>query len=532
MTTTTNLECNFTLSVRDIPNEIFEKVISYLNVEDRKIASLVCRQWSLFAFSRKALADVLLEINCAQHSAKDYWVVLEKSSRNYRNLVLNFADDDDGCLLEILGKFQHSLKRVSIEQDQDARLLHTEISSDYFVQMMERFRNLKNFEVKTVFEILDNEEKRLPTLPFLETICFYTHGLEKEWFNWFTIAPNIKCIGVPLEDGKSGFPKIINDCRQQILHLSIDARFVERDQLEFCNEKFPRLQKLRLLYPISLPASIETIRNFIGNCSLLTEISLFSNVIHSDTLETIANHCSQLQIVNFDANEISPTAFAIISKLPKLCQLILHKMTVDSAMITAAGCFSMLHQFTCLSIRINVPDAFFEQLRKKMPKLVTLELLDRFRFGINNFNQTGVVQAICNNIHSLERLALVDWAILDTSIFGSLHKLNLITDLRLKCIGLNADKTIPPCPTLKRLILDIDSLKPTDTIPPISRPPIADVICKSFPNITTLELRKTFLDRTKISEQEVKSLRSLMPRCTVYRKTRLKMADKDYTALL
>ncbi|XP_053699280.1 uncharacterized protein LOC128746256 [Sabethes cyaneus] len=527
-----NREKKCSTSISDLPNEIFDKVISYLNVEDRKTASLVCSRWSLFAFSRIALADVLLEINCAQCNTADYWTVLRNSSRNYRNLVLKFADDDDGFLLKILDKFQDTLEQISIEQDQDARLLHTEMSSNYFIQLMQRFVNIKKFEVKTVLEILDDLEKCLPTLPYLESICFYTHGLEKEWIDWSTIAPNLKYIGVPLEDEKSAFPKLIHDCSDQILHLSIDARFVERDELEFCKAKFPHLQKLRLLYPINLTTSIGVIRNFIESCCLLTEISLFSNVIHADTLETIAKHCIRLQVVNLDSNDVHPTIFATLSKLPSLRHLILHKMTVDSAMITAAACFPALCQLTCLSIRITVPDAFFEQLQKRMPKLTILELLDRFRFGISNFNQTGVVQAICKNLHSLRRLALVDWAILDMSIFGMLHKLDRMTDLRIKCIGLNADQMITPCSGVKRLVLDIDSFKPTDTVPPISRTPLAEVIHKTFPKLTSIELRKRFLDRTKISEQEVTSLHSLMPCCTIYRKTRLNMADREHAALL
>ncbi|XP_058813248.1 uncharacterized protein LOC131677428 isoform X3 [Topomyia yanbarensis] len=78
----------------------------------------------------------------------------------------------------------------------------------------------------------------------------------------------------------------------------------------------------------------------------------------------------------------------------------------------------------------------------------------------------------------------------------------------------------------------ITLLKPTDVIPPDNRHPLEHVMSIGFPNLKTLELRKSFLDRTRFSEQEVDTLHASMPNCTFYRKTRLKMADNDYTALM
>lgn len=523
------------ITIDDLPNEVFERIIAHLNVEDCKVASLVNYRWSQFSFSRISLGKVQLEINCAQRSARDYWNVLEKSSRNYRNVVLKFADDDEGHLLRILDKFQHSLERVSIEQDPDARLLRTEISATYFVRLMQQLTNVRQLTIKTIIEFSDSVDgAQLPRLDQLEEICLYTHCLEGDWLDWAQICRKVTCVGVPLQDGRIGFPRLIHHFSKQVVTLSIDARFLERDTLDFIVQgEFPKLRKFRLLYPINSQSAGSLVKAFIGHCSHLTEISLFSNTICQETLQTLAEHCPQLTVVSLDTNEVPPTMFSILSKLRRLRQLVLQKLTVEPAMITSSGeGFPSLNQLTCLSIRINCPDAFFQQLHKKMPRLTVLELLDRFRFGIGNFNQNGVVAAICSNMRNIRRLALVDWAILDLSVLEKLNLLENLTELRLKCIGLNANKILPRCASVRKLVLDVDTLKPSDVIPPISRPLLAEIISNGFPGLTSMELRRQFLDRTKASEQEIATLQSSLPGCAFYRKTRLQMADKDYAALL
>ncbi|XP_021696517.1 uncharacterized protein LOC110675527 [Aedes aegypti] len=520
------------LTIDDFPNEVFERIISYLNAEDRKVASLVNYRWSQFCFSRIALGKVQLELNCAQRSPRDYWTVLEKSSRCYRNVLLKFASDDEGYLLRILDKFKPSLERVSIEQDADARLLHTEISSTYLSRMLEALCNVKELTIKTIIELSDSVDgTELPRLELVEAVCLYTHCMEGDWIDWARICPNAKYIGVPLQDGCNGFPRLAHHFSNDVEHLSIDARFVERDSLDFIHEDFPQLKKFRFLYPISNSSAAHEVNSFISRCSNLTEISLFINSISQEVLQIIAESCTQLQVVSLDTNEIPQSAFSILSKLPLLRQLVLHKMTVEPAMITSALIFPALCRLTCLSIRINCPDAF-HQVHKKMPLLTELELLDRFRFGISNFNQNGVVAAICTHMRNVRRLALVDWAILDLSIFGQLNMLTNLTELRLKCIGLNANKAIPCCAGVRKLILDVDSLKSADTIPLTSRPALAEIISEGFPGLKSIELRKQLLDKTKCSEQEIFALRSIMTDCAFYRRTRLSMSDKDYAALL
>ncbi|XP_058442909.1 uncharacterized protein LOC131425221 [Malaya genurostris] len=522
------------LSIECIPNEIFEKIIAYLNIEDRKVAALVSKRWEKFAFSRIALTDISLEINCSKHSARDYWSVLEKSCRGYKNIVLKFSEDVEKYLLKILDKFQSSLEHITIEQDVDARILRTEISPDYFIQLMNKLFNVKYLLIKTKLEITDEvvENVKIPLLLKLETISFYTHGLEKDWIDWPNIAPNLKNIGFPLEDGQTGFPSVIDHFMKQILHLSIDARFIERDQLKFCLHSFPLLHKLRVLFPINnLPARKHVIR-FIQSCSFLTEISLFDNFICRETLQVIAKHCTQMRIISLDANQVPTEIFAILSQLTCLKQLILQKMTVDSTMIIMSGYFTTLEQLTCLSVRFDNPDAFFENLHKRRPRLFVLELLDRFRFGINNFNQNGVVQAVCKNLINLRQLSVVDWAILDTSIFNWLSKLDKLVELRLKCIGINANKSIMACTTIKKVILDADSLKPTDVIPPVNNLQLEEVISKGFPCLKSLELRKAFLDKTMFSELQVEKLRKSIPSCIFYRKNRLRISNTDYAALM
>ncbi|XP_062537530.1 uncharacterized protein LOC134205880 [Armigeres subalbatus] len=521
------------LIIDDLPNEVFERIVSYLNVEDCKVASLVNHRWSQFCFSRIVLGKVLLEINCAQRDAYYYWTVLENSIRCYRNVVLKFAFDDEGYLLRVLDKFQDSLVWISIEQDADARLLHTEISSTYLTRMLQTFVNVKVLTIKTIMELSDSVDgSELPQLDKLESICLYTHCMEGDWVNWTQMCRNLKRIGIPLQDGHVGFPKLIQHFCDQVVHLSIDARFVERDSLNFVHEEFPKLRKFRLLYPISNPPVAGLIKSFICRLSNLTEISLFANSITKETLEAITKSCNQLQMVSLDTNDVPITAFSILSKLPQLRQLVLHKITVEPAMVTSTSCFPALRRLTCLSIRINCPDAFFQQLNRKIPLLTELELLDRFRFGISNFNQNGIVAAICAHMINLRRLALVDWAILDLSIFEDLHLLKNLEELRVKCIGINANKTVPRCEGVKKLILDIEAHKPTDTIPPVSRLTLAEIISGAFPNLKSIELPKQLLDKTKCSEQEIAALRSAMPDCTLYRRTRPPMADKDYAALL
>ncbi|KAL9694984.1 hypothetical protein quinque_014269 [Culex quinquefasciatus] len=521
------------LSIEDLPNEVFEQIISNLCVEDRKSASLVSQQWARFAFSRIALGDVLLELNCAQRRPYDYWHVLQHSARNYRNVVLKFAEDEEGHLLKILDKFQYSLEYVSIEQDPDARLLHSEISVNYLVQLLSILGGIRELKVKTVLEISDNvsPDVDFPQLPNLKCLSLGTNCLDSSVIDWSVIAPNIRNIVVPLEDNRTEIPAAIAKFSGQLRVLSVDARFVERDQLTFCQEQFPSLETFRLLYPIYNPASSNEVVSLIQQCTNLTEVSFFNNIITADLIGTLTQ-CLQLKIVNIDANQVPPTIFSTLSKLPRLSQLILHKMEVQPAMLTSFKCFPELRQLTCLSIRISSPDAFFCQVQKKMPKLVVLELLDRFRFGLNNFNSTGVVSAICENLRFLQILSLVDWAIWDVSTFDKLYRLDHLTELRLKCIGINANGELKPCKSIKKLVLDIDSFNPPDVIPPVSRTPLSELISTSLPALGSIELPRRLLDRTKRSEQEIATLRTLLPSCAFYRKTRLKMADRDYASLL
>ncbi|XP_062700986.1 uncharacterized protein LOC109410140 isoform X1 [Aedes albopictus] len=523
----------YQLTIDDLPNEVFERIVSYLTVEDCKVASLVNYRWSQLCFSPIALANVQLEINCAVLEASDYWTVLESSCRPYRNLVLKFASDDAGDLLKILGKFQSSWERITIEQDADAKLLRTEISVGFLSRMLQAFSNVKQLTIKTVIELSDPScETDLPQLNRVEAICLYKNCFDGDLIAWTRICPNVKYIGVPLQDGRDEFPRIIQHFSHQIEHLSIDARFIERDSLDFVHEDFPRLRKFRLLYPISnSAATVNLVRSFISRCSNLTEISLFTNVISQETLQTIAESCTQLQVVSLDTNEIPPSTFSILSKLPLLKQLILQKMTVEPAMITSVATFPALRRLTCLSIRINCPEAFFQQLHKKMPRLTWLELLDRFRYGFSNFNQNGVVDAICVHMANLQRLALVDWATLDLSIFQNLNMLTNLTEFRLKCIGLNANRTIPCCAGVKKLVLDVDTLKPSDTIPPKCHLSLADLISQGFPGVKSIELSHQLLDRT-ISEREIAILRSVLTDCAFYRRKRVPMTDRDYAALL
>ncbi|XP_055604647.1 uncharacterized protein LOC129752882 [Uranotaenia lowii] len=520
------------LSIDDFPVEIFENIISYLDVEDRKAASLVSEKWSQYTFSKAALGDVVLEVNCAQLSALEYWNVLKNSSRGYRNIVLKFASDDDGHLINVLNYFQDSLEYLSIEQDPDARLLHTEVSFEYFIHLLSNLINVKELRIKTILEIDDYQSLVLPKLEKLKTLCLYSRCLEKAWIDWSIVAPNVCNLGIPLEDGHDDYPQLLRRYRAQLASISVDARFLERSQLEFCQDHYPCLRKFRLLYPIDNSFVSSVVDNFFVDLKRLTEISLFNNSITKNTIKILVENCTLLKIVSVDANEVPQDMFMMLSKLPLLHQLILHKITVEPSMVIGAGCFVSLNRLTCLSIRINTADAFFEQLHRKMPNLTILELLDRFRFGISNFNQTDIVPSICRHLKHLHKLALVDWAIIDASVFRNLNQLENLKDLTLKFIGLNMNHKIPPCQRVTRLIMDLDSLTQTEVIPPIKRYPFEEVIAEGFPNLQTVEMRKHLLYRIEESERVIQLMGVEMDRCRFYRKTRLKISDKDYTALL
>lgn len=49
-------------------------------------------------------------------------------------------------------------------------------------------------------------------------------------------------------------------------------------------------------------------------------------------------------------------------------------------------------------------------------------------------------------------------AIWDASTFDKLYRLDHLTELRLKCIGINANGELKPCKSIKKLVLDIDSV--------------------------------------------------------------------------
>lgn len=56
----------------------------------------------------------------------------------------------------------------------------------------------------------------------------------------------------------------------------------------------------------------------------------------------------------------------------------------------------------------------------------------------------------------MERFVLQ--ATLDLSIFQNLNMLTNLVELRLKCIGLNTNRTIPCCAGVKKLMLDVDTV--------------------------------------------------------------------------
>ncbi|XP_053698460.1 uncharacterized protein LOC128745411 [Sabethes cyaneus] len=496
------------VTIGDLPEEMLDKIFTYLSLEDRKAVSRVCLHWSRLALRRM---NFQLAIDVRRNKLeRTYLRVLLASNRRYRHLWLYFGSrqDKSDLMLVILRRFADSLETLKIMSDSTIAL-----RLDFLSHVIEICRNLRTLHLQSVlFQHHDGSEITFGVLPKLDRLYLRSNLLEFDDVPIEKMTPNITSLFVMISYVS---PRPIEFLRHFSPRLKqLEIRFLTDDHFNaFSRLGFPQLEQLSLSSADSLleGSRLTSYVEFFNDLSHLVELTL-QYEISTPVLGSVVKCCKNLQSLCLNTEELLDEHFALIGELKYLKALRLMSANIDIEKAELVPVMPNLRLLTLEALAVVKSLEMNNFLRRSFPALVTLQLL-RLCSHMNSASMNIFYSNLMSNLNTLERLVLsekeneLDMKLL--SCFAQLPRLHILQLHFRNLVHYNSQHDLSSIGSFRTLVLDVRNVSDE----------ILQNLLDHLPKLKQLEMPTAHL----CSADGLLAIRKKHPECTIVTRLKFRM---------
>ncbi|XP_053685866.1 uncharacterized protein LOC128735405 [Sabethes cyaneus] len=524
-------------NINDLPVEILERILSYLNFSDRKSACGVCSHW------HNVLRTVRFQRQCRIHLSNEFDQELSdiemRVIQNYRNMSLSLYSDD-------------SDDDEDNEQREDEGLIHLKY---LFVPCPEI--NMKkllfgrfDLEALTLYcsfegtrEILENQLADMINLRELELFTYTNKYSSPDQSVWVIHHDRLKSLKIDIKTAKPlkiVLPhltklELLFNCRYSFLTIetycwqlqSLIVHFRDPETMDdMMSLSFPMLTHLEVCMEEDKDVQLgyaqtrnkfadkEKEENFIKSIPKLRSMVIGSNLFLYRIGMALSKFSHQLEELTLQDLKIDTAELQSIEKLAKIKTIVLLYTKIISPTQNLPKLYMPhLHHLSLLYHSSNI---IFDS------GLAGLKIL---KLILDSERNDKVLHKICNNLLNLERLELVLYNKWRKRCLRHLNNLKKLRTLRISYCDSDIYWThCPVVPSLQTIIVDNCYKLRTETLQPISRlfPGLVSiylddcVVTGSDEDDVTISANNVEFDETEEGKQRCyEQLKLMLPQCII-----------------
>ncbi|XP_058458616.1 uncharacterized protein LOC131435095 isoform X2 [Malaya genurostris] len=496
-------------SIEYLPVEMLEQIFSYLELEDRKSVSRVCRLWAKLVF-RKSNIQLALDFRApSKLDSSESFRVLMASQRRYKHLLLYFGTkhDKSDLMLAILCKFAESLETLKLISDCTFSL-----RLDFFRRIVDRCQRLTTLHLQSViFNHHKADDLRFGVLPKLERFYLKSNLLELAEVDVAKITPNITSLFIRVNYTSQRPVDFVRCFASQLTQLGICFQTADYFR-QFSRLHFPRLEKFDLSSAEELVDEGEYEHEYldlIRRLDKLKQIKL-QNTVNTVVLITLTQCCLHLQDLCLNTDDLTDEHFLCFGELKCLKNLRLIKAAIDITQPEIYPVLPGVGRLTIEAVKIKNYNKFNYFLRHSFPRLVSLQLLQLFSPVRFKCDMISIYHQILNNLISLERLALHEKGKLHCEFFSAFATLIGLRELQLRFRGLGEYRYSTDMADfqVRSLLVDFRQINVGGL----------DTLIRIFPNLKRMEV-------CGASPEDVQFVRRKLPGCVVRHKRKQRIVE-------
>nr|XP_029731971.1 uncharacterized protein LOC115268091 [Aedes albopictus] len=298
--------------INNLPNGIHQEIFSYLPLEDRKTAALVCRLWEQEAFSVRLLTNVQLCVTCQLMKSWATTIsVLRNSTRKYRNVIFRLCDGDIcshveyPLIVDVLNQFGSTIEGFVMKHGCSANRLK---------RFADRMPNLKSMTAYvTELENLRDEPIKFPE----------DNILKNQQFDMLRVAPNLQQLRIFFISSKEHVRalEMLKAYANQLkmLDLRVLYAWLPIDEL--------RLEKMEILklQGGSREFEVHRLHRLLKRLRELKAVHLGINIYQS-TLEVISSSCPKLNTLDIRSDYLEVGALKHLNNMPNLQTFMVNRL--------------------------------------------------------------------------------------------------------------------------------------------------------------------------------------------------------------
>ncbi|XP_055522364.1 uncharacterized protein LOC129716557 [Wyeomyia smithii] len=493
--------------INDLPQELLERILDNLPLSDRKAASLVCRRWSLEAFSPHCLSELVkLMLISRRVDAEEYEVILLESCRRYRNILVvaqgfpECTTNDLRFLLTILSKFGTNVACFDTE--------HILYTPEQLQKILLKMPNLKRLSANIITDsshVAEDDPEEFPVLR--ELTEWHSLGLgcifDFEQLDLLRVAPKLNRLSVNASNclDTQRARQTMKALGPQLKYLKLQANLSS-----VLSEKvdFRRLETLILDGRVGDNHEELLPRLLVGMPQLKT-LHYDSN-IKIPVLRIICQLCPDLRTFAMVTFDLQVDFFQCLESLNHLKVLEVCGFLNSGSLERCGplvGVKSLIFHFYK-----SIPDTkvFLASLKRVFPVLESLTVKGTYCFPIENI----LVQHICETVCHLRELSIdTGGGAVSPNVDDNTTKVNSgplkdrlrLQELTLKRLPLAVD-LLPRC-SLKRLKLHYVANLSVEIVRQIG---------KVFPQLCFLEL----IECGRVERKNIPAIRRMLPNCVLH----------------
>ncbi|XP_062715849.1 uncharacterized protein LOC134291738 [Aedes albopictus] len=459
-------------NINNLPDGILQEIFSYLHVEDRKTAALVCRLWEKEAFSARLLANVLLRIfhtNCPIKLK-----VLQNSTRKYRNVRIcdnHRCEDTFEFIVAVLDKFGTTIEGFTINGP------HTTAQLKVFANMIPYLKRLKIFVMFS-----GTRQNELPVLGMLHEM--HVTFSSQEDLDVLRIAPNVQRLSLINYGHNIRVYEVLELRANQLRSLDLYIS----DLYSIDKLRFEKLEVLKLRLLLSNEFESHRLHNLFKGLRELKAAHLGFSISES-TLAVLCSSCPKLNTLEIRAKNLTVDSFKYLNKLKNLQVFMVKDLDMRLlAQSDPVNAIKALH-FDADYVE-NVE--FVDKLYKVFPNVSSMEITNIHTEGFTTFRH------ICRKFIQLTKLTIIGEPLIEAiEKYNPLDNLGNVEELRF--VETSTFGTAISPNRVKRLILDV--LQKNKYL----------CINRYFPHLKHLEVRR----RWKLSPEDIAMVHRKFPNCVV-----------------
>lgn len=306
--------------INSLPIGVLQEIFSYLPLEDRKTAALMCRLWEHEAFSVRLLANVRLRLHHCENPT--ILKVLQNSSRMYRNIRvcdnLAWGDVLFEFIVTVLDKYGPAIEEFIMAGPCMAAQLKAFVG---------RMPNLKKLVAFVRVDIaLQLEPLKFPILSMLHDVDLEYYGRVcplSVQYDILDMSPNVQRLTISNNCNDMEMSEILKRyaCQLRSLHVTSCFHMFSTDELRFENLV---VLKVRVL---SHNTDGDRMYHLFRGLRELKAAHLDFFITRA-TMTAVCDSCPKLETLEINATCLEGELYNYLLKLPNLRVIIIKLNTL------------------------------------------------------------------------------------------------------------------------------------------------------------------------------------------------------------